>query len=239
MIIKLLVDGGSMTPGPAIGQQLGPIGINIGDVIAKVNQATSEFKGMQVPVVLDVNTKTKEFSIDVKSPSTTELLKKEYSIEKGSDDKKKQTVANSSIEQIIKISKTKHNDMLSKDLKSTVKSVVGTCVAMGIMVENKPAQEIQEDIENGDFDDQISGEKAETSPEKLAKLKEFLNEVTSKQEAAKLAEEEAAKLAEEEAKAAAAEGAEGAPAEGAEGTPAEGAEGTPAEGVAPAAGKKK
>ena len=30
MIIKLLIDGGNMVPGPAIAQQLGPKGINIG-----------------------------------------------------------------------------------------------------------------------------------------------------------------------------------------------------------------
>jgi len=223
MIIKLLVDGGSMSPGPAVGQQLGPLGINIGDVIGKVNQATSEFKGMQVPVVLDIDAKTKEYNIEVKSPSTTELLKKEFKIEKGADDKKKQTVANASIEQIIKISKTKHNDMLSKELKSTVKSVIGTCIAMGILVESNSPLEIQESIVNGDFDKEISEEKTETSPEKITKLQSYLTEVTSKQEAAKLAEEEAAKLAEEE-KAKAAE--EEAPAEGA----------APAEGEAPAAG---
>ena len=45
MIIKLLVDGGAMSPGPAVGQQLGPLGINIGEVISKVNEATSGFKG--------------------------------------------------------------------------------------------------------------------------------------------------------------------------------------------------
>ena len=38
--IKLLVEGGSMTPGPAIAQQLGPMGINIGQVISDVNTAT-------------------------------------------------------------------------------------------------------------------------------------------------------------------------------------------------------
>ena len=37
MIIKLLIDGGDMKPGPAVGQKLGPLGINIGQVVQKVN----------------------------------------------------------------------------------------------------------------------------------------------------------------------------------------------------------
>ncbi len=31
--IKLIVDGGSMKPGPSVAQQLGPIGVNIGKII--------------------------------------------------------------------------------------------------------------------------------------------------------------------------------------------------------------
>ena len=33
MIIKLLVDGGDMKPGPAVAQKIGPLGINIGNNI--------------------------------------------------------------------------------------------------------------------------------------------------------------------------------------------------------------
>ena len=39
MKIKILVEGGSMQPGPALSQKLGPAGINIGEVIKKVNDA--------------------------------------------------------------------------------------------------------------------------------------------------------------------------------------------------------
>ena len=44
MQIKLLVEGGRMQPGPALSQKLGPAGINIGQVIQKVNEATKSFK---------------------------------------------------------------------------------------------------------------------------------------------------------------------------------------------------
>ena len=46
-IIKLLIDGGDMKPGPAVGQRLGPLGINIGKVVQEVNSATKDFKGLK------------------------------------------------------------------------------------------------------------------------------------------------------------------------------------------------
>jgi large subunit ribosomal protein L11 len=218
MIIKLLVDGGEMKPGPAVGQKLGPLGINIGDVIAKVNEATKQFKGTKVPAILDIDPKTKEFKIEVSSPPTSELLKKELGLEKGSGDHKKEKVANIAIEQVISIAKTKHPNMLAKDFKSAVKSVIGSCASIGALVENKEALEIQQDIDNNVFDKEITEQKTEVSAEKKSKLKKFFDNLVKEQEAAKKAEEEAAK-AEEEAKAKAAEeeaaGAE-APAEGEE-----------------------
>ena len=63
MQIKLLVEGGSMQPGPALSQKLGPAGINLNQVIQKVNDATSNFKGMKVPVELDIDLGTKDFEI--------------------------------------------------------------------------------------------------------------------------------------------------------------------------------
>ena len=43
MNIKLLVEGGSMKPGPALSQKIGPMGINVNQVIEKVNEATKDF----------------------------------------------------------------------------------------------------------------------------------------------------------------------------------------------------
>jgi large subunit ribosomal protein L11 len=166
MQVKLLAEGGSMKPGPALSQKLGPAGINIGEVIAKINEATSNFKGMKVPVELEINTTTKKFEITIFSPPISELLKKELGITKGSDAQNQVKVANASIEQIIKVAKTKLQNLLCKDLKSAVKTVVGSCVSLGILVENKNAKEIEQEIDEGKYDEQINGEITETPEEK-------------------------------------------------------------------------
>jgi large subunit ribosomal protein L11 len=194
MQIKILVDGGSMAPGPALSQKLGPAGINIGQVIQKVNDATKDFKGLKVPVELDVNPSNKSFSVKVFSPPVSELLKKEIGISKGSGAQKKEYSGNASIEQIISVAKTKYSNMLSKDLKSAVKTVVGTAVSLGLLIESKPAAEIEKEINEGKYDKEISQEKTETPEEKKKELEKYFSEVKTQQERIKK-QEEAAKEA--------------------------------------------
>ena len=196
MQISLLVEGGDMKPGPALSQKLGPLGMNINQIIQKVNEATKDLKGLKVPVELEIDPATKEFDINVSSPPVSELLKKELGIEKGSGEQEKIKVANASIEQIISVAKTKLPNLLCKDLKAAVKTVVGTCVSLGILVENKTPSEVEQEIEEGKYDKEIQEEKTETPEEKKAELEKYFLDIQGEQE--KLIKKE---LAEKEAEA--------------------------------------
>lgn len=209
MIIKLLVDAGDMKPNPAISQKLGPLGLNLGKIIQDVNKATSQFKGIKVPVALDIDARTKNFKIEVSTPPTSELLKKEFSLEKGSGEPSNIKVANAALEQIIAIAKTKQQSMLTEDFKKAVKNVVGTCVSIGILVESKNAKEISKEIDEGKYDDVINEQKTSVSSEKKAELESHFAKVKAKQDEMlkKRAEEEAAKAAAAGAAAPAAEAA--------------------------------
>ena len=244
-VIKLIVDGGAMKPGPTIAQQLGPMGINIGKVIEDVNKATSSFKGVKVPVELNVDAKTKKYDIKVSSPPTAELIKKELGLEKGSGDAGKNKVGNIAIEQIISIAKTKMPNMLARNLKNAVKLVLGSCVSIGILVENKSPVEIIREVNQGVFDKEIKDEITTVSAVKKTELTAYFNKVKSQQEARAKAEAEAAAVA--EAAKAAATAATGAPAAAAGATPAAGAAApaaaatakAPAESAKPAAAKEE
>jgi len=195
MIIKLLVEGGEMKPGPVLSQKLGPVGIPMNEVIQKINDATKDFKGMRVPVELDIEPSTKEIKVTVSSPPASELLKKELGIEKGSALHKKMKMANASIEQVISVTKTKMQNLLSKDLKAAVKTVLGSAVSLGILVENKNPMEVIADIDAGKYDNEISQEKTETDPEKKKELDAHFAKVKAEQDKLMKAEE-AAKVAE-------------------------------------------
>jgi large subunit ribosomal protein L11 len=170
--IEQLVEGGKATAAPPLGPALGPLGVNIGQVISEINRKTAAFKGMQVPVKLTVDTGTKEFTVEVGTPPVSALIKKEANIEKGSGSPNVDKVADLKIEQIIKIAKMKADALLGKDMFSKVKEVIGTCNSMGVLVEGKEPRAIIAEINGGAFAEEIRAEKTELSAEELKQLEE-------------------------------------------------------------------
>ena len=170
--VEVMVEGGKATAAPPLGPALGPMGVNIGQVIAKINEKTKAFAGMKVPVKVIIDKSTKAFDIEVGTPPTSQLLKKEAGIEKGSSNPLEDKVADVLIEQIIKIAKMKEGNLLGKNLKNKVKEIIGTCNSMGILVEGKPAVETIADVNAGKFDAEIKAEKTELTAEEKAKLEE-------------------------------------------------------------------
>lgn len=152
--VDLLVEGGKATPGPPLGPALGPLGVNVGKVIAEINEKTKSFAGMKVPVKVIVDPKTKSFEIKVGTPTASALILKELGKEKGSGDKK-DIAGNLTIEQIIKIAKMKRANSFAKDLKSLAKEIIGTCVSMNVRVENKHGREVIKEIDEGKYDDRF------------------------------------------------------------------------------------
>ena len=196
--VEVMVEGGKATAGPAMGQAFGSLGVNIQDILAKINEKTVDFKGMKVPVTVIVDTDDKSFDLEIGTPPVSELIKKELSIQKGSGLQKIKKSANMAIEQVIKVAKMKTDSMLSKDLKASVKSVVGSCGPMGIVVEGKQLDVINKEIDEGKYDDQINSEKTEVDEDKLKQLSSdliALNDSLEKRyskELAKIEEDKAA-----------------------------------------------
>ncbi|MEM1654727.1 MAG: 50S ribosomal protein L11 [Nitrososphaerota archaeon] len=153
--LKFLIPGGEATAGPPIGPALGPLGVNVLQIVEEINRRTAEFKGMRVPVEVVVNTDTKTFEVKVGIPTTAALLVKEAGIEKGSSQPNRDFVADLSMEQIVKIAKIKMPGMRAKTLKAAVKQVLGTCLSMGITVGGKRAKEVLKEVDAGAYDDLI------------------------------------------------------------------------------------
>ncbi len=169
---KSLIEGGKATAAPPLGPALGPLGVNIGQVVAAINEKTASFKGMQVPVKVIVDSDTKEFEITVGTPPASALIKKEAGVDKGAGNPLTDKVADILIEQTIKIAKMKEDALLGKTPKEKVLEICGTCQSMGILVEGKPAHDTIEDIKAGKFDEKIASGKTELSEEEKKKLEE-------------------------------------------------------------------
>jgi len=153
--VEALIEGGKASAGPPIGPALGPLGVNIMNVVKAINEKTGSFKGMKVPVKINIDTKTKDFTISIGTPPTTSLIKTELGLEKGSQKPGHDAGGTLTLEQLIKVTKMKEDSLLGKDLKNRMKEVLGTCVSMGINCEGKDAREFIKDIDNGLFDERI------------------------------------------------------------------------------------
>ncbi len=151
--IEILVEGGKASGGPPLGPKIGPLGLNINDVVNAINEKTSGFSGMKIPVKVIVDPETKKFEIYVGSPSTSALIKKELELEKGTGNGN--PVGNLSFDQLMKIVGMKKNSLLANDLKGATKEVVGACSSIGVTIEDKDAKEITKEIDSGEFDDRF------------------------------------------------------------------------------------
>jgi large subunit ribosomal protein L11 len=151
--IETVVEGGKVAPGP-LGPVLGPAGVNMGKVVAKLNEVTKSYSGMKVPVKIIIDDK-KDFTVEVGTPPVSQLIIMKGKLEKGSGRPKDTFVGNITIKQCIEIAGMKGDGLLGATLKKRVKEVVGTCVSMGVTVEGRNPREMSKAIEAGEFDGQL------------------------------------------------------------------------------------
>lgn len=132
--IKFQAPGGQATPAPPIGPALGQHNVNIGQFVSQFNEATKEYNGTPIPVVISVYA-DKTFTFITKSPPASALLKDAAQIAKGSGVPNKEKVGTVTMDQIRKIAETKLADLSAHDVEHGCKIIEGTARSMGITVE--------------------------------------------------------------------------------------------------------
>ncbi len=131
--LRLLIPGGAATPAPPVGAALGQQGVNIMDFCKQFNAKTADKKGQTIPVVITVYT-DKKFDFVIKTPPTTELIKKKINLEKGSSKPKSEIAGTISMKDIEDIAKIKMVDLNALDLEQAKKIVAGSARSMGLQV---------------------------------------------------------------------------------------------------------
>jgi len=153
--ISSLVTGGGASAGPPLGPALGPLGVNIMEIINAINEKTKDFEGMKVPVTVSVDPDTKKWDIEIGIPSAAALILKEAGIQKGSGTSGTDWVGDVTIDSIVKVANTKLDKSYASSLKSVAKTIIGTCLALGIKVEGKTPKEITAEINEGKWDEKL------------------------------------------------------------------------------------
>ncbi len=151
-LVNVLVVGGEASAGAPLGPALGPLGVNVLGVVNEINKQTGDFKGMRVPVRVEIDQETKQFTVTVGTPTTSALVAKESGIPKGSGKPNTDFVGDLSIDKLVSIAKSKISGSYAKTVRSAAKEVVGSCVSMGVKIEGKDAREFMDEIDAGKWD---------------------------------------------------------------------------------------
>ena len=154
-IINALVTGGEASAGPPLGPALGPLGVNVLGIVNEINKLTGDFKGMRVPIKIEVDQETKKFTVTVGTPTTSALIAKESGAPKGASKSKTEFVGDLTIDKVVSIAKNKMAGSYAKSVRSAAREVVGSCVSMGVKVEGKDAREFMKEIDSGKWDSKL------------------------------------------------------------------------------------
>ena len=149
--VEVLVEGGKASAGPPLGPALGPLGLNVPEVVKKINEVTKDFQGMKVPVKIIVDPSTKNYELKVGTPPASALIMKRAGIEKGAGDEN--PVGNITMKDVVEIAKMKKNDLLGKDLRAKAKEIIGTCISMGVTIDGMRGKEVIKKIEEGEYEE--------------------------------------------------------------------------------------
>ncbi|CAL5365613.1 unnamed protein product [Camellia sinensis] len=132
--------------------KIGPLGLSpkkIGEGIAK--ETAKDWKGLRVTVKLTVQNRQAKVSV---VPSAAALVIKALK-EPERDRKKTKNIkhtGNISLDDVIEIAKVMKPRSMAKDLKGTVKEILGTCVSVGCTVDGKNPKDLQQEIGDGDVE---------------------------------------------------------------------------------------
>lgn len=153
--VSALVTGGQANAGPPLGPTLGPLGVNILQIVNAINDKTKDFEGMKVPVTVSVDKGTKQWTVDVGIPSAAALILKEAGLQKGSGMSGTTWVGDIKMDSIIKVAKLKIDSSYAQDLKAAVKEIVGTCLPLGVKIDGKNPKEVTTEINAGKWDEKF------------------------------------------------------------------------------------
>ena len=132
-VIKLALNAGKANPAPPVGPALGQHGVNIMMFCKEYNAKTADQAGMVIPVEISVY-EDRSFTIVLKTPPASVLIRKAAKIERGSSEPNKTKVGSISRTQLREIAQTKLPDLNANDIDAAMNIVEGTAKNMGVTI---------------------------------------------------------------------------------------------------------
>ncbi len=133
---KLQLPAGKATPAPPVGPVLSQNGLNIMEFVNQFNKATAKMEdGMIIPAEVLVHP-DKTFTLNLKTPPVSYLLKKAAGIMKGSGEPNKNKVGRLTESQVEEVAKLKMPDLNTDNIEQAKRIVRGSARSMGLEIKN-------------------------------------------------------------------------------------------------------
>lgn len=132
-IVKLQLPAGKANPAPPVGPALGQHGVNIMGFCKEYNAKTSNMAGSIIPVEIIIY-QDKSFTLALKTPPATDLLKKAARVPKGSAVANRTKVGTVTRADVRNIAEQKMVDLNAIDIDGAMRMIEGTARSMGITV---------------------------------------------------------------------------------------------------------
>lgn len=131
--VRIQIEAGKATPTPPIGPSLAPHGINLMAFCKEYNARTANMLGNIIPAEITVYTDN-SFTFVLRTPPTTQLIRKAAGIEKGSGAPNRNKVGKITKAQVREIAEQKMRDLNAIDIEGAMKQVMGTARSMGVEI---------------------------------------------------------------------------------------------------------
>ncbi len=132
--MKLQVPAGKANPSPPVGPALGQRGINIMEFCKAFNAKTQDMEpGAPCPTIITYYV-DKSFTMDIKTPPASYLLKKAAKLSSGAKLPSREVVGSVTVKQVREIAETKMKDLSANDVEAAMQIILGSARSMGIEV---------------------------------------------------------------------------------------------------------
>ncbi|RPA78694.1 hypothetical protein BJ508DRAFT_309025 [Ascobolus immersus RN42] len=150
-VITLRATGGEVGGTATLAPKIGPLGLSPKKVGEDIAKATGDWKGLRITVKLTIQNRQAAVSI---VPSASSLVIRALK-EPPRDRKKEKNIKHSKsipLDEIIEIARTMRFKSMARELKGTVKEILGTCFSVGCQVDGRSPKDISDDIESGEIE---------------------------------------------------------------------------------------
>jgi large subunit ribosomal protein L12e len=150
-IVFVRAVGGEVGATSSLAPKVGPLGLNAKKIGEDIMKASKDWRGIRIQAKLTV--KNRVATVEVMPTASALIIR---ALKEPPRDRKKQKHikhdGNISLEEIFNIARIMRPRSMAKNLKGTVKEILGTAFVIGCTVEGRSPKDISEDIAAGEIE---------------------------------------------------------------------------------------